>query len=1428
MGSSCSSAQKKKDKNKGGLTVPDEQRRQSVLSTDSLPYGKGSPPGERKKSDGTTATRSGVKGNYGGTSNNVGGGANASEEAHRAARPETGTTEHTASSSPSGVTITPNSAIIGDGTPRFRGTVSPEAQGLPNLQQFPSSVLDLLMGKVRDATVATSVREISIYVCAGYKDTEVEREALTERVFPDLRLHCAQRGYELRFVDLHWGHIGPYLDEHGYRFICLNTLQELKDRGAPLILLLLNDGSEQLTLPPRRVSAGDFEQALEALAEEDQEGRGTLLKWYGKDDNAVPVSGQGGPVYVLRPIRNHLPNIVSNFEDERQEARDTWAAESRAIVLTLKKVFTEEQRATYFSSVLEDEISKSVLDDPKMSKRCLWFQRTFTHYHVVHPAQSVEEDDSETAGGEGESPAASTPVITPATSVLDQVDANRVSLMKVRLQEQLPDNQKIVFKVKWRKGNKVFPEEFEDHQQYVNDLSARAALELKKLIDGMIEEDFLEEAKQTYRGIETSLYDELQRQTTFCKIGAATFFHQAELLVTLKNYIVGDDKSPLILHAPAGGGKTALLCTVATRCCDWIPDAPVVFRLVGATPDSMTQEQLLRSVCEQCCALYGEHPSMAFKRLSDPENSSEDPLNVLLSKVNSRRPLVLLIDGLDRIAPYSSRGTHWLPKQLPPHVRLILTVRDDTEELKALKDWLGSDHCFVPIPSLGPVKYADLVDNIVHRNQRSLTASHKEAVLKCLAIATPTPRYAYLIGHRVLDWWSDEEPDLSTIPSTTPEMVHETMAYLEGHLGPEVAAFIVGFLAASRYGLTEAELLDLLSLQEAVLERVLAHDPRCKPRRCPYMIWGVAKKRMKPLLRSTTVGKRTMVTWRCDAYRTLCQKRVGEDTWEECLRGLAAYFEGDTAEAKGLVLEQPTRFGSWPNRRKADELPFIYFQMGETLRERFALDMDWLKLKVAAADPYCLLEDIEMCRRQLDVDEEEEIRELDALTVALGKASYALRYDGSQLTSQLYTRLKSLAEKEEAAEDYPLLLNLFKQASRPMEPALLPVNLESVGALVNSPSTPTTEDSSFAALHTMKGNPFYLISMATKNGQVTVWDVYREKPTRTLTGVFEPKDVQMIDSTRALVLCNRELKVYNLDAGCLVTKLKGVMNQKMAYYGLHDENYVVALSRNRMYVNMMNLRTGDLETTFKVGEDRFLNSLLVSANGRICVCGDETQKPFPLLVWDLANRKLLYDLRIPHHEFLTRMSAISHDGHYVVCVCRELDDGSPNFIIVYDLQSGTLFKKWKPESNSSSIAISSPGGCVINGLENTLVLVWDLVTGARRYNLQGHTAPVDEIKLDDDGGRCLTYDSAGRDRSVRVWDLAKGECLAVLTPDLPISCAQLTLDGRAVVLGLKRVSRIVTYLLCQDGRSPEEALPEREPYGDADNDGKNFDVSQQG
>lgn len=74
----------------------------------------------------------------------------------------------------------------------------------------------------------------------------------------------------------------------------------------------------------------------------------------------------------------------------------------------------------------------------------------------------------------------------------------------------------------------------------------------------------------------------------------------------------------------------------------------------------------------------------------------------------------------------------------------------------------------------------------------------------------------------------------------------------------------------------------------------------------------------------------------------------------------------------------------------------------------------------------------------------------------------------------------------------------------------------------------------------------------------------------------------MIDDLHCLLLCGRELRIYNLDTGELKIKFREVMNQKMPFFGLHRPDHVVALSRSRMYVNMMNILNGECVATFKV------------------------------------------------------------------------------------------------------------------------------------------------------------------------------------------------------------------------------------------------------
>jgi WD40 repeat protein len=65
--------------------------------------------------------------------------------------------------------------------------------------------------------------------------------------------------------------------------------------------------------------------------------------------------------------------------------------------------------------------------------------------------------------------------------------------------------------------------------------------------------------------------------------------------------------------------------------------------------------------------------------------------------------------------------------------------------------------------------------------------------------------------------------------------------------------------------------------------------------------------------------------------------------------------------------------------------------------------------------------------------------------------------------------------------------------------------------------------------------------------------------------------------------------------------------------------------------------------------------------------------------------------------------------------------------------------------------------------------VWDLESGACLHTLEGHTYGDYAVALTTDGKRAV---SVSRDKTLRVWDLKFGTCLAVFTCDSALySCA---------------------------------------------------------
>lgn len=1428
MGSSCSSAQKKdKDrskKKKKGSCSPEGRRRSSVRSTDSLPYGKESTP-PPSRSDPSVAATAGIT-------------------VPPLAPVDTSLTE-----------VQQNSGSLASPAPQVTspapGSDTFSDDGLPCLQSFPDDVQALLLGRlgaVPASLLAAGSRLISLYICCGLADMEAERTHLEQYVYPSVRAYAADKGYDLNVVDLHWGIQVEAMDRDTFAHLCRLTISRLRTQGHFLALVLLNEKLEN-QLPhilPASLPSDVLMCVIDAV--ESTEQRQLLLDWYMEDLNSVPKC------YRLRAIREHIPDIVSVNPSAQTAAFELWQKQASQMVEALRSTLSTEQRGKYLVSVVEEELEAAVLTESQKPLCCLWMERRFTH-RGPQRSNSVVGTLVEPAEG---------------TGPIDLSDSKRYNLVRAQLEDRLPESQKLVLRVKWSKEGP----NAEENNEYFDELSTTLSRDLKAMVDTVVEEDASDETTRPCRGIEQQLYVELVQQAQTCLSLSETLIGRTEKLVQLEKYLRSNLRHPIVLHGARGSGKSTLLAKVAQMCETWVPDAPVIVRFVGTSPDSDTQQQLLRSICEQCCALYGMHTIFASKSIAE----QREVLGVLLDKVSSHRPLIILLDGLDQVTKHSAYTFDWLPSELPPYVKVVLAVRDGSKELEDLKVKLkNQEQCFIDLGPCGVEHCKNIFHKSLERRSRTVSAKQLESVSASLQ-QSPSPLFATLLASAVSHWHGTDEPSIFHSEAEVVSFLHDQ---LKKEVHPKVTSLVLGLLSASRHGLSDKEIIDVVSSNESLLaEMHLMHRKRLLTR-CPFAVWALVRVGLDNFLRVRVVEGYVLNTWCSDSFRTLCTEHCPSlEATHVCTLALFDYFQSvssvdvssvtsATEADKGsqCVLPHVPKNAVFSYRRKHNELPFYCLHLnclarenlasvdtllsrlqvangpagdsapvkcsdssdssealGQIVRSQFLLNPEWLQIKVCCCDPYFLLEELDMFLNLNPADTEcAMLRELVQLS------SYALRYDGRQFAAHVTARFRKIIASEASDLKFPHLKNLYEMARR--FPSLVPVSDYLREPSKEPASTVSHEEEkgrTLGQLYTIKGDASHMVSL--NRSDLLVWDVFGESIVRRLTGLSEPRDLKMVDRFRALVLCNRELKVYSLDEGRLLVKLKGVMNQKMAYFGLHSQDYVVALSRNRMYVNMLNLSSGDLETTFKVGEDRFLNSLLVSGNGKICVCGDETQKPFPLLVWDLANRKLLYDLRIPHHEFITRLSAISGDGHYVVCVCRELSDSAPNFIIVYDLQSGTLFKKWKPERNSCSIAISSQGGCVVNGLDNCFVLVWDLATGARRYTLKGHNAPVDQIRLDESGFKSLTYNSDGIDRSVRVWDVMKGECLAVFTPDLAVTCCELTLDGKAVVMGLEGHDRVFCHLLHEGegDQSPSQSRPASNAYGNVSNCGKVFDVSQQG
>ena len=98
-------------------------------------------------------------------------------------------------------------------------------------------------------------------------------------------------------------------------------------------------------------------------------------------------------------------------------------------------------------------------------------------------------------------------------------------------------------------------------------------------------------------------------------------------------------------------------------------------------------------------------------------------------------------------------------------------------------------------------------------------------------------------------------------------------------------------------------------------------------------------------------------------------------------------------------------------------------------------------------------------------------------------------------------------------------------------------------------------------------------------------------------------------------------------------------------------------------------------------------------------------------------------------------------------------------------------------------------GRVLSASPDKTLRLWDLASGECLRVLEGHSGSVYHVAALPDE-RAL---SASWDNTLRLWDLTRGECLAAFTGDDPMTCCAVAQTGGLAVVGDRRAGRAMMF-----------------------------------
>lgn len=649
--------------------------------------------------------------------------------------------------------------------------------------------------------MSNNSKTFRLFISSTFSDFQLERETLQTKVFPEIKEYCSLKGYTFQPIDLRWGvNNEAQLDQKALE-MCIKEVQSCKRYDYPNFLIMLGDRYGWIPLP-NIIEKNEFEQIIQNIYIEDKE---YLSSWYYEDKNQTPVS------YILNQRTGEYIDYNRWLEVESR---------LRDILKVAVSDLDENIKKKYFTSATKAEAIEGIISYSQKSE----FQQK-----LLNLIPDLEQVDHKNIFGFFRD-------IDKNTIIKDKfisVDYDEAQSFKQQVQEKLIDKNTLNVSTTQISKDKL-------DENYLNKFIESVTKFLQQQIDNQI----LKDTEQNHSDLEL----EKSQQQFFMNQKLENFLGQEKILQEIQNYISNEDAKPLIISGQSGIGKSSIMAKAIEET-SIQTSKKIVYRFIGATPNSTNTRDLLTSILEELSISFKSENSNnkglieanEFVNISD---KIYDDIN------NIKDDIAIFIDAVDQLT--NDDQFLWLPNKLPYNIKIVISslkdrdYKEDSKYFYTLEDKISS---FIEIEPFN--KPVELLELLLSKQNRTLQLSQKEYFLEQYT-KVKTPLYVYMAANQIQYWKSSDIVDSNVALSLSQKDIVENFIVnltLIHHHDKLLVQKVFGYILASKDGLSEYEILELLNTDKEFIKSIAPNTWHINTtKELPLVIWTRLYKHIKPFL----------------------------------------------------------------------------------------------------------------------------------------------------------------------------------------------------------------------------------------------------------------------------------------------------------------------------------------------------------------------------------------------------------------------------------------------------------------------------------------------------------------------------------------------------------------------------------------------------